>query len=129
MGLGRKYTRVGGKTMQIKDLSAKEIMTVKEKATASVGIANRAYYGSGFNFAIKFAKIVEKCKCRCHNCKRPIINPWDISSSNESDNLEEFGIGVFGGDILGQISFCKDCWSRLNDRDKKRIAKEVLPKF
>jgi hypothetical protein len=29
--------------MQIKDLTAKEIMAVKEKATASVGIYNRAY--------------------------------------------------------------------------------------
>ena len=115
--------------MQIKDLTPKEIIAVKEKATASVGINNRAYYGFGFNFAIKFAKIVEKCKCRCHNCKKPIIFPWDIDNTVDMENLKEFGIAVYGGDVCGEMDFCKECWSKLTDTDKKRLLKEITPKY
>ena len=114
--------------MNIKDLKPKEIMAVKEKATSIVGINNRAYYGSGFNFAIKFAKIVEKCRCRCNDCQKPIIYPWDIADETERENLEEFGIGIYGGDVCGEITFCKDCWSKLSDRDKRRIANSLSPK-
>ncbi len=113
--------------MQIKDLTPKEIMAVKEKATASVGINNRAYYGSGFNLAIKFAKNVEKCKCRCHNCKKPIVYPWDMGDNIDADTLKDFGIGIYGGDICGELSFCKECWSKLTDTDKRRLIRENFP--
>ena len=115
--------------MNIRDLKPKEIMAVKEKVTGAVGINNRAYYGSGFNFAIKFAKIVEKCRCRCSDCQKPIIYPRDIDGETEKENLEEFGIAIYGGDVCGEINFCEKCWSKLSDRDKKRLAKSLLPKY
>ena len=102
--------------MQIKDLTPKEIMAVKEKATASVGINNRAYYGSGFNFAIKFAKIIESCSCRCHKCHTPVQPP----SLNKRSN--------YGGDICGELVFCKSCWSTLSHEEKMKMANELKPR-
>lgn len=98
--------------MKIADLSFEEL----EKARINAHLGANSTFVSGWLAAIEFAKFIESCSCRCHKCHTPVQPPSLSKRSN------------YGGDICGELVFCKSCWSTLSHEEKMKMANELIPK-
>jgi hypothetical protein len=90
--------------MKIRELSNEELLDAKMRAGLCFG---HPTFSDGWDAAINFAKYIEQCTCRCRNCHTPV------------------GMGLnYGGDIMGEYTYCKDCWAKMSEDDKMRILHE-----
>lgn len=105
--------------MKVRELKESELS--KARNSAWKGCYN-ATFKDGWDAAIAYVRRIEECHCRCYSCKKPLIYPWDIDFTPDTSI-----IGVYGGDICGEINFCKECWSKLSKDERKKILRENFP--
>ena len=88
--------------MKISELTTQEIQEAKERVAQLGGLT----FSDGWDAAIGFVKMMERCRWRCKTCGRPV------------------GLGVnYGGDICGEYTYCNDCWHKMTKADIERIIK------
>lgn len=99
--------------MRIVDLTFDEL----EKARINAHLGTPSTFTNGWFAAIDYIKFIESCTCRCHKCHTPVQPPALNKRSN------------YGGDICGELVFCKSCWSTLSHEEKMKMANDLLPRY
>jgi len=98
--------------MKIADLTYEEL----EKARINAHLGSPSTFTNGWLSALEFVRFIESCSCRCHKCHTPVQPPALNKRSN------------YGGDICGELVFCKSCWSTLSHEEKMKMAHELIPR-
>lgn len=99
--------------MRICELTIEEL----EKARIRAHLGTPSTFTNGWLSALEFVRFIESCACRCAKCHTPVQEPHLFGNSN------------YGGDICGELIYCKECWSTLSDEEKIKIAKSLTPRY
>lgn len=99
--------------MRICELTNEEL----EKARIRAHLGTPSTFTNGWLSALEFVRFIESCACRCAKCHTPVQEPHLFGNSN------------YGGDICGELTYCKDCWSTLSDEEKMKMANELIHKY
>ncbi|MBQ7156371.1 MAG: hypothetical protein IJR86_01060 [Bacteroidaceae bacterium] len=88
--------------MNVSELTDEDLLNAKMRAGLAFG---HPTFSDGWDVAIAFAKYIGKCDCRCKSCGIPV------------------GMSLnYGGDIMGEYTYCKDCWAKMSKEDIQRIC-------
>ena len=99
--------------MRINELTNEEL----EKARIRSHLGTPSTFTNGWLSALEFVRFIESCACRCAKCHTPVQEPHLFGNSN------------YGGDICGELTYCKECWKSMSDDEKKKIAKSLTPRY